>query len=54
MLGEAGMGDLLPAADATTPDEASGGRHGRHSTDFTDDVWPEMTELYRAHPGARW
>jgi len=54
MLGEAGMGDLLPAAEATTPDEASGGRRGHHSTDFTDDVWPEMTELYRAHPGARW
>ncbi|MEX2504488.1 MAG: 1,2-phenylacetyl-CoA epoxidase subunit PaaC [Egicoccus sp.] len=54
MLDEAGLGDVLPAADATAPVEAAGGRLGRHSADFTDDVWPEMTALYRAHPGSRW
>ncbi|MFA9444522.1 1,2-phenylacetyl-CoA epoxidase subunit PaaC [Egicoccus sp. AB-alg6-2] len=54
MLDEAGFGALLPAPDAATPEAASGGRQGRHSPDFTDDVWPEMTALYRAHPGARW
>lgn len=31
-----------------------GGRHGVHTEDFTVDVWPEMTYLHRAHPGARW
>ncbi|MGH8907189.1 MAG: 1,2-phenylacetyl-CoA epoxidase subunit PaaC [Egibacteraceae bacterium] len=30
-----------------------GGRHGRHSEDFTQ-LWEEMTGLYRAYPGARW
>ncbi|HSK23640.1 MAG TPA: 1,2-phenylacetyl-CoA epoxidase subunit PaaC [Egicoccus sp.] len=54
MLDGSGMGDLLPAVDAAAPDEASGGRHGRHSSDFTDDVWPEMTALHRAYPGATW
>lgn len=52
-LEQAGLGDLVPAADATPP-EASGGRHGSHSDDFVVDVWPEMTRLYREHPGARW
>ncbi|MFN2589707.1 MAG: 1,2-phenylacetyl-CoA epoxidase subunit PaaC [Actinomycetota bacterium] len=33
--------------------EGAGGRHGRHSEDF-DALWDEMTNLYRAHPGARW
>jgi ring-1,2-phenylacetyl-CoA epoxidase subunit PaaC len=33
---------------------AAGGRHGIHTEDFTEDVWPEMTSLYRAHPAARW
>jgi ring-1,2-phenylacetyl-CoA epoxidase subunit PaaC len=32
----------------------AGGRHGVHTADFTEDVWPEMTTLYRAHPAARW
>ncbi len=47
----ADLGGLVPTA---VPAEASGGRDGVHSVDFTDDVWPEMTALYRAHPGARW
>ncbi|MEX2625870.1 MAG: Phenylacetic acid catabolic protein, partial [Ilumatobacteraceae bacterium] len=54
MLDEAGLGDLLPAPDRDVPADAAGGRTGRHTPDFTDDVWPEMTALYRAHPGARW
>lgn len=31
-----------------------GGRRGKHTPDFTDDVWPEMTYLHRAFPGATW
>jgi ring-1,2-phenylacetyl-CoA epoxidase subunit PaaC len=50
-LAAAGLADLVPTE---VPAEASGGRDGRHSDDFTADVWPEMTALYRAHPGARW
>jgi 1,2-phenylacetyl-CoA epoxidase catalytic subunit len=30
-----------------------GGRHGRHSEDFTE-LWEEMTATYRNHPGATW
>lgn len=52
-LATAGYDDLLAAA-GRAPDEALGGRVGRHGDDFTEDVWPEMTALYRAHPGARW
>jgi ring-1,2-phenylacetyl-CoA epoxidase subunit PaaC len=33
--------------------EGAGGRHGRHSEDFTA-LWEEMTQLHRAHPGATW
>jgi ring-1,2-phenylacetyl-CoA epoxidase subunit PaaC len=54
MLDEAGYGELVPAEDDHVPAGASGGREGRHSPDFTEDVWPEMTALYRAHPGATW
>ncbi|MFA9429973.1 1,2-phenylacetyl-CoA epoxidase subunit PaaC [Egicoccus sp. AB-alg2] len=54
MLDDAGLGDLLPGADAEVPLAAAGGRAGRHTEDFTRDVWPEMTALYRAFPGARW
>jgi ring-1,2-phenylacetyl-CoA epoxidase subunit PaaC len=54
MLEEVGLGDLVPADGAAVPEDASGGRTGRHSPDFTDDVWPEMTALYRRDPGARW
>jgi ring-1,2-phenylacetyl-CoA epoxidase subunit PaaC len=53
-LREAGYGGLVPSEQDEAPTEASGGRRGRHTTDFTEDVWPEMTALYRAHPGARW
>jgi ring-1,2-phenylacetyl-CoA epoxidase subunit PaaC len=31
----------------------AGGRQGRRSTDF-QPLWDEMTNLYRAHPGAAW
>lgn len=31
----------------------AGGRHGRHSEDFTP-LWEEMTALYRQVPGASW
>ncbi len=53
-LAQAGFGDLVPADDAAAPEDASGGRDGRHTDDFVVDVWPEMTRLYREHPGARW
>jgi ring-1,2-phenylacetyl-CoA epoxidase subunit PaaC len=53
-LEAAGYGDLLPDAATTTPSDATGGRVGRHTDDFVADVWPEMTGLYRTHPGARW
>jgi ring-1,2-phenylacetyl-CoA epoxidase subunit PaaC len=55
LLARADLGDLVPTdLRADLPAEASGGREGRHTPDFTEDVWPEMTALYRAHPGARW
>lgn len=54
LLRAADYDDLVPADSDTVPDADAGGRLGRHSDDFTVDVWPEMTELYRAHPGARW
>ncbi len=57
-----GMDDLMSAApdgwaDGAVPNETfaePAGRHGNHSPDFDDDVWPEMTHLHRAHPGAVW
>ena len=54
LLSEAGYDEVVPDADSATPADASGGRRGEHSPDFLDDVWPEMTRLYREHPGARW
>jgi ring-1,2-phenylacetyl-CoA epoxidase subunit PaaC len=63
-LDENDLGDVLPdALDGwdgdgwVLPDDfyaAPGGRRGVHSSDFTADVWPEMTHLHRAHPGATW
>ena len=57
-LDPAGLGDVVPAAirsgDLTGAFATPGGRHGVHTADFTDDVWPEMTHLYRAFPGATW
>lgn len=64
MLEDADLSDVVPG-DVASIEEGGwqlphgffaepGGRHGRHTPDFTDDVWPEMTELYRAHPGATW
>lgn len=52
LLTAVGLGDLVPTGPV--PAGAAGGRSGRHSPDFTDDVWPEMTALYRADPEARW
>jgi ring-1,2-phenylacetyl-CoA epoxidase subunit PaaC len=46
----AGIDLSVPSPDFSSP----GGRHGVHGEAFTDDVWPEMTGLYRAHPGAVW
>jgi ring-1,2-phenylacetyl-CoA epoxidase subunit PaaC len=54
LLERADLADLVPTDLHALPAEAAGGRDGRHTADFTDDVWPEMTALYRAHPGARW
>ena len=53
-LREAGYDALVPSAQDAAPPAAAGGRRGHHTADFTADVWPEMTALYRAHPGARW
>ncbi|MCC5948938.1 MAG: phenylacetate-CoA oxygenase subunit PaaC [Nitriliruptoraceae bacterium] len=53
-LRAAGFDDLVGLLEGDLPAEAAGGRRGRHSQDFTGDVWPEMTELHRVHPGARW
>jgi ring-1,2-phenylacetyl-CoA epoxidase subunit PaaC len=52
-LSACGDGDLVALLDPPSP-AALGGRAGRHGPGFTEDVWPEMTALYRAHPGARW
>ena len=49
-LRDAGIPLSVPTPDFSTP----GGRRGVHGAAFTDDVWPEMTALYRAHPGAVW
>lgn len=54
MLQAVGYDDLAPTMQDPVPDVAAGGREGRHSPDFTEDVWPEMTVLYRTHPSARW
>lgn len=57
-LDAVGCAALLPPSVGSLrdalPEDAAGGRIGRHSPDFTDDVWPEMTALHRAHPGASW
>jgi ring-1,2-phenylacetyl-CoA epoxidase subunit PaaC len=52
-LQASGDGDLVPLLEAPAS-AALGGRTGHHGVAFTDDVWPEMTALHRAHPGARW
>jgi 1,2-phenylacetyl-CoA epoxidase catalytic subunit len=49
-LRDAGIPLSVPTPDFSSP----GGRRGIHGTAFTQDVWPEMTALYRAHPGAVW
>jgi len=54
LLQAAGYDELVPEPSATVPEADAGGRLGRHTDDFTVDVWPEMTQLYRAHPDARW
>ncbi len=52
LLEPIGMSGLLTVDQA--PPEASGGRCGRHSTDFTEDMHPEMTALYQSDPEATW
>jgi ring-1,2-phenylacetyl-CoA epoxidase subunit PaaC len=52
-LDAGGDGDLVTLLTTPTA-SALGGRVGRHGPAFTADVWPEMTALYRGHPGARW
>ena len=39
--------------DGAVDGQGLGGRHGRHTEDFTK-VWEEMTGTYRAFPGASW
>ena len=46
--------DALRSGQLPTSADGFGGRRGQHTPDFTEDVWPEMTQLYRAHPGATW
>lgn len=57
-LDAAGLGEVAPDAlrtgDLTGRFAEPGGRHGVHTDDFTVDVWPEMTHLYRAFPSAAW
>ncbi|MGH3443130.1 MAG: 1,2-phenylacetyl-CoA epoxidase subunit PaaC [Nitriliruptorales bacterium] len=43
-------GDWLVPSDLF---DAGGGRRGQHTHEWTQ-AWQEMTELYRAHPGANW
>jgi ring-1,2-phenylacetyl-CoA epoxidase subunit PaaC len=55
-LDAADLAFVVPAEVRTGNLEVAtpGGRRGVHTDDFTLDVWPEMTHLYRAHPGATW
>ncbi len=50
------LGSVVPAAmrEGRLELVRPGGRRGVHTADFTDEVWPEMTHLHRAHPGASW
>ncbi len=52
-LGSSGDGELVGLLEAVAP-AGLGGRAGRHGPAFTEDVWPELTALYRADPSARW
>lgn len=57
-LDDANLDDLvlpeLRSGVLPDPDSRPAGRHGIHTDDFTVDVWPEMTHLHRAFPGAIW
>lgn len=53
-LRRAGYPELSDLLAGPTPAEATGGRRGRHTEDFTADVWPEMTAMHRDFPGASW
>lgn len=55
-LDASGLGDVVPdeVRSGVRGDRPAAGRHGHHTADFDDDVWPEMTHLYRAFPGAQW
>ena len=52
-LSSVGLDDVLPDDLEPSYDDPAG-RRGVHGEAFTQDVWPEMTTLYRAHPGASW
>lgn len=52
VLAPHGLDELLAVDEV--PTEALGGRRGRHTPDFTDELWPEMTTLYRSDPAAVW
>lgn len=57
-LDAAGLGEVVPdpvrTGDLSGQFDDPGGRRGAHTDDFTVDVWPEMTHLHRAFPGASW
>lgn len=55
-LDAADLGAVVPVAmrEGRLELDEPGGRRGVHTADFTDEVWPEMTHLHRAHPGASW
>lgn len=47
IAGEGRNGNVEPIHDGM------GGRTGRRSAEF-EDLWSDMTSIYRAHPGASW
>jgi ring-1,2-phenylacetyl-CoA epoxidase subunit PaaC len=65
MLEEADLADAVATSGVERREDGSwavpedlfaepGGRRGRHTPDFTEDAWVEMTALHRAHAGATW
>lgn len=52
MLEDAGF-DAVLSTDPVDFSEPRG-RHGNHTSDWTDGVWPEMTDLHRRYAGAVW
>jgi 1,2-phenylacetyl-CoA epoxidase catalytic subunit len=52
-LDELGLGSAVQAAQVSGSGR-TGGRAGRHTSDFSDGVWADMTLMHREFPGARW